>query len=83
METWFLDGKTPNSTKMVLINILAIASRSPYYSKGKNSGKKTLFFSKSYKNAVIRLFWHAEIISAVITELNPTVFEKNAKKKNN
>ena len=25
------------------------------------------------------VFWHAEFISALKTELNPTVFEKNAK----
>ena len=42
---------------------------------------KTAFFSKSYKNAVIRVFWHVEFISALKTELNPTVFEKNAKNK--
>ena len=58
----------------------AIASTSSYYIKGKNS-EKTAFFSKSHKNAVIRVFWHAEFISALKTELNPTIFEKNAKKK--
>ena len=42
---------------------------------------KAAFFSKSHKNAVIRVFWHAEFISALKTELNPTIFEKNAKKK--
>ena len=57
-----------------------IASRSSYYSKGKNSGK-TAFFSKSHKNTVFRVFWHAEFISALKTEVNPTVFEKNAKNK--
>ena len=43
--------------------------------------RKTTFFSKSHKNAVIRVFWHVEFISALKTELNPTVFEKNAKNK--
>ena len=80
MESWFLDGKTPNSAKMVLNNFLPIASRSSWYSKGKNSGKNA-FFSKSHKNVVIRVFWHAEFISALKTELNPTNFEKNAKNK--
>ena len=42
---------------------------------------KTTFFSKSHKNEVIREFWHAEFISALKTELNPTAFEKNAKNK--
>ena len=27
---------------------------------------------------VIRVFWHVEFISAFKTEVNPTVFEKNA-----
>ena len=57
-----------------------IASRSPYYRKAKIMGK-TAFFSKSHKNTVIRVFWHAEFISALKTELNPTVFEKNTKNK--
>ena len=43
--------------------------------------RKSAFFSKSYKNAVIRVFWHVEFISALKTEVNPTVFEKNAKNK--
>ena len=30
---------------------------------------------------VISVFWHAEFISALKTELNPTVFEKNAENK--
>ena len=42
---------------------------------------KNAFFSKSHKNTVIRVFWHAEFISALKTELNPTVFEKNTKNK--
>ena len=41
---------------------------------------KTAFFSKSHKNAVIKVFWHAEFLSALKTDLNPTVFEKNEKK---
>ena len=42
---------------------------------------KNAFFSKPHKNAVISVFWHAEFISALKPELNPTVFEKNAKNK--
>ena len=41
---------------------------------------KTAFFSKSHKNAVIRVFWHEEFISALKIELNPKVFEKNVMK---
>ena len=43
--------------------------------------RKTAFFSKSHKNTVIRVFWHAEFIYTLKTELNPTVFEKNTKNK--
>ena len=42
---------------------------------------KTAFFSKSHENAVIRVFWHAEFFSALKTDLNPTVLEKNANNK--
>ena len=41
-------------------------------------------FCKSYKNTLIRVFLHAEFISALKTEPKPTVFEKyvkNRKKK--
>ena len=40
--------------------------------------------SKSYKNTLIRVFLHAEFISALKTEPKPTVFEKYAenRKKN-
>ena len=43
--------------------------------------RKNAFFAKFHKNAVIRVFWHVEFISAPKTEVNPTVFEKNAKNK--
>ena len=41
-------------------------------------------FCKSYKNTLIRVFLHAEFISALKTEPKPTVFEKYAdnRKKN-
>ena len=42
---------------------------------------KPAFFFKTHKNEVIRVFWHAEFISALKIKLNPTVSEKNAKKK--
>ena len=47
--------------------------------RSKIQGKPSFFF-KTHKNAVIRVFWHAEFISALKIKLNPTVFEKNAKK---
>ena len=42
--------------------------------------RKNAFFSKSHKNGVISVFWHAEFISELKTELNPTLLEKNGKK---
>ena len=42
---------------------------------------KSAFFSKSHKNEVIGIFCFSEFISALKTEHNPTVFEKNTKKK--
>ena len=36
-------------------------------------------FCKSYKNTLIKVFLHAEFISALKTEPKPTVFEKYAK----
>ena len=43
--------------------------------------RKTPFISKYHKNVVIMVFWHVEFISTLKTELNSTVFEKNAKNK--
>ena len=45
--------------------------------------RKEAVFCKSYKNTLIRVFLHAEFISALKTEPKPTVFEKyteNSKK---
>ena len=64
---------------MVLINFLAHSLHIAIL-KAKIRGK-TAFSTKSHKNADIRVFWHVEIISALKTELNSTVFEKNAKYK--
>ena len=80
MESWFLDGKTPNSAEMVLINFLAHSLHITILVRAKIR-RKTPFFSKSHKNVFIRVFWHVEFISALKTELNSTVFEKNAKNK--
>ena len=79
MESWFLDGKTPNSVEMVLINFLAHSLHIAILRV--EIRRKTAFFSKSHKNPVIRVFWHVEFISALKTELNSMVFEKNAKNK--
>ena len=80
MESCFLDGKKSNSAKMVLINLLAHSLQiAILIVRAKIRGKPSFFF-KTHKNAVIRVFWHAEFISALKIKLNPTVFEKNAKK---
>ena len=79
MESWFLDGKKSNSAKMLLINFLAHSLQIALLRA--KIRRKTAFFSKSHKNAVIRVFWHVEFIAALKTELNPTVFEKNTKNK--
>ena len=46
--------------------------------------RKEAVFCKSYKNTLIRVFLHAEFISALKMEAQPTVFEKYAenRKKN-
>ena len=80
MESWFLDGKTPNLAKMVLINFLAHSLQIAILVREKIR-EKNAFFSKSRKNAVIRVFWHAEFISTMKTELNPRVLQKTAKNK--
>ena len=36
-------------------------------------------FFKSYEIVVIRVFWHAEFISALKTDIKSMVFEKYAK----
>ena len=80
MESWFLDGKTTDSAKMVLINFLAHSLQIVIlYIVRAKIRRKPAFFFKSHKNAVIRVFWHAEFISTLKIKLNSTVFEKNAK----
>ena len=44
--------------------------------------RKEAVFCKSYKNTLIRVFLHAEFISALKTEPKPTVFEKISFKQN-
>ena len=79
MESWFLDGKKLNSAKMVLINFLSHILKIAIVRV--KIRRKNAFFSKSHKNSVISVFWHAEFISELKTELNPTLLEKNAKNK--
>ena len=64
---------------MVLINFWAHSLQIRHTILRPKILRKSAIFSKSHKNAVIRVFWHVKFIFALKTELNPTVFEKNAK----
>ena len=77
MESWFLDGKRLNLAEMVLINFWAHSLPNRHTIERPKIRRKSAFFC--HKNAVIRVFWHVEFMFALKTELNPTVFEKNAK----
>ena len=68
-ESCLLDRKKPNIAKVVYINFLAVSTKIL---------RKTAVFCNSYKNTLIRVFLHAEFISALKTEPKPTVFEKYA-----
>ena len=73
-ESCLLDRKKPNIAKLLCINFLAVSMKIAC----SKTLRKEAFFSKSYKNTVIRVFLHAEFISALKTEPKPTVFEKYA-----
>ena len=79
MESWFLDGKSLNSAEMVFINFLSHSLHIAILLVRAKIRRKSAFFSKSHKTEVTRVFWHVEFISALKTQLNPTVFEKNPK----
>ena len=81
MESCVLDGKKPNSAKMILINFLAQNPPDCHTILRAKIRGKNAYFCKSNTNMLIRVFWHAEFISALKTETNPTVFEKNARNK--
>ena len=76
MESWFLDGEKSNSAKMVLINFLAHSLQ-----KGQKFGENPLFSPNPINMWLLGYFGMQKFISALKTELNPTVFEKNAKNK--
>ena len=81
MELCFLGGKKPNSAKMVLINFCAHSLQIAINIVRAKIRGKNAFVCKSHKNGVNRVFWHAKFILECKTELNPKVFEKNAKNK--
>ena len=78
----FLRWKEAKYSKIgrLYINFLADSMKIAmlYIACSKILGKMAVF-CKSYKNTLIRVFFHAEFISALKTEPNPTVFEKYAK----
>ena len=76
-ESCLLDRKKPNIAKLVYINFLAVSMKIAMLQPAKILRKEAVF-SKSYKNTLIRVFLHAEFISALKTEPKPTVFEKYA-----
>ena len=55
-ESCLLDRKKPNIAKVVYINFLAVSTKIL---------RKTAVFCNSYKNTLIRVFLHAEFISAL------------------
>ena len=73
-ESCLLDRKKPNIAKLVYINFLSFSMKIAC----SKILRKEAVFSKSYKNTLIRVFLHAEFISALKMEPKPTVFEKYA-----
>ena len=83
-ESCLLDRKKPNIAKLVYINFLAVTHENRHAIACSKILRKEAVSSKSYKNTLIRVFLHAEFISALKPEPKPTVFEKyaeNRKKK--
>ena len=71
----FLDEKKRNKAKLEILKFL----RKSGLSQGYSLCDLLCLISKFYKNMFIRVFLHAEFISAMKTVQNPTIFVKNAK----
>ena len=72
--------KKTNKAKLAIFKFL----RNQFYRKAiafDKIGSNYALSAKFYKNMLIRVFLHAEFISAMKTVPNPTIFVKNAKKK--
>ena len=83
-ESCLLDRKKPNIAKLVYINFFGRQHENSHAIACSKILRKEAVFCKSYKNTLIRVILHAEVISALKTEPKPTVFEKyeeNRKKK--
>ena len=83
-ESCLLDRKKPNIAKFVYINFFGRQHENRHAIACSKILRKEAVFCKSYKNTLIKVFLHAEFISALKTEPKPTVFEKYAenRKKN-
>ena len=71
--------KKTNKAKLEIFKFLRVSALSQglaFDKIGSNYG----FSGNSTKNMLIRVFLHAEFISAMKTVQNPTIFVKNAKK---
>ena len=73
-ESCLLDRKKPNIAKLVYINFLAVRHENRHVIACSKILIKEAVFCKSYKNNFIRVFLHAEFISALKTEPKPTEF---------
>ena len=74
--------KKTNKAKLEIFKFLRISALSQSYSLAFDKiGGNYALSANSTKNMLIRVFLHAEFISAMKTVENPTIFMKNAKKK--
>ena len=71
--------KKTNKEKLAIFKFLQFYRKAIAFDK---IGKLCLI-CKFYKDMLIRVFLHAEFISAMKTVQNPTIFVKNAKKQKN
>ena len=76
---FFLDGKNTNKSKLEFLKFLRKSAELQGYRVWWN-WRKLWLTCKFNKNALIRVFLHAEFISAMKTVQNPMVFMKNAKR---
>ena len=73
--------KKTNKPKLEIFKFLrkSVLSQGLAYLQFDKIGGNSCLTCKFYKNMLIRVFLHAEFISAMKTVQNPTIFMKNAK----
>ena len=79
IESCFLDGKKPNTAKLVDMNFWADSVKYSQVIPLAKIQAKTAVFCKSYQNVPTRVFLHVEFISALKAEPKSMGFEKYAK----